>query len=223
LVFDYFRDDPPDGQRRVIEAGVMQAELLADRPTIVLVSHGHADHYNPVIFKWRREADQKIAFVVDKGVRLPSGATAKRLSPGGTCDVLGAKVTAYPSTDLGCSFLVEVDGLSIFHAGDLNFWHWAEHSSAAEVSAAKAAFLAALEPMKGKAIDLAFFPVDGRLGAKAGLGAAHFAAAFCPRVLVPMHFTGHEDYARRFAEALTVDGVQTWMPDHRGGATTFEL
>ena len=37
-------------------------------------------------------------------------------------------VKAYGSTDIGISFLVKVDGLTIFHAGDLNWWHWKEDS-----------------------------------------------------------------------------------------------
>ena len=36
----------------------------------------------------------------------------------------GVKIKAFGSTDIGISFLVSVDGVDIFHAGDLNWWHW---------------------------------------------------------------------------------------------------
>ena len=40
------------------------------------------------------------------------------------------KVKAYGSTDAGVSFLVTTSGgRKIFHAGDLNDWHWQDDSS----------------------------------------------------------------------------------------------
>lgn len=45
-------------------------------------------------------------------------------------DVL--RVHAFGSTDVGISFLVEAEGKKIFHAGDLNNWHWMDESSEVE-------------------------------------------------------------------------------------------
>ena len=41
-------------------------------------------------------------------------------------DVL--RVHAFGSTDVGISFLVEAEGKKIFHAGDLNNWHWMDEA-----------------------------------------------------------------------------------------------
>lgn len=42
----------------------------------------------------------------------------ERLSPA------GVTVEALPSTDEGVAFLVTAEGRTVFHAGDLNWWHW---------------------------------------------------------------------------------------------------
>lgn len=49
-------------------------------------------------------------------------------------------VEAFGSTDVGISIAVLVDGLKIFHAGDLNFWHWTYESSQEEIDAARELF-----------------------------------------------------------------------------------
>lgn len=71
---------------------------------------------------------------------------------------------AYQSTDLGVAFLVEAYGLRIFHAGDLNLWHWRQESTIREIEAAEKDFYDALEPLKNERIDVAMFPVDPRQG-----------------------------------------------------------
>lgn len=42
-------------------------------------------------------------------------------------------VKAFGSTDAGVSFMVETDGKKVFHAGDLNNWHWEDESTPQEV------------------------------------------------------------------------------------------
>lgn len=34
------------------------------------------------------------------------------------------RITTFASTDIGVAYLLETDGLRIYHAGDLNWWHW---------------------------------------------------------------------------------------------------
>ena len=44
--------------------------------------------------------------------------------------------------------------MNIFHAGDLNLWHWRQESSLREIEAAEEAFRAACEPIPSGVIDL---------------------------------------------------------------------
>lgn len=60
------------------------------------------------------------------------------------------KVKAFDSTDEGLSYLVEMDGIRIFHAGDLNNWHWREESTPREIEEAERDFQQVMETMRGE-------------------------------------------------------------------------
>ena len=47
-----------------------------------------------------------------------------RLSPEEERRVNGIRVRTLPSTDEGVAFWIEYQGIVIYHAGDLNWWHW---------------------------------------------------------------------------------------------------
>ncbi|MDE6134252.1 MAG: hypothetical protein K2F79_01600, partial [Muribaculaceae bacterium] len=113
----------------------------------------------------------------------------------------GISVRAFGSTDLGVSFLVSMpDGYTIFHAGDLNYWHWDEESSPRHAQRAKEAFteivdrIARLYP----SIDLVFFPVDVRQGAHCAAGAEQFLETIATADFFPMHFKGDYEKACDF-------------------------
>jgi len=98
------------------------------------------------------------------------------------------KVKAFDSTDEGLSYLVEMDGIRIFHAGDLNNWHWREESTPREIEEAERDFQQVMETMRGEKVDVAFFPVDPRLGMMFDAGPNYFAMVVKPRLMIPMHF-----------------------------------
>ena len=126
------------------------------------------------------------------------------------------EVSTYDSTDLGVSFLVAVDGLNIFHAGDLNWWHWKEESTLDEVRQSEELFMQALAPLIGQDIDIAFFPVDPRLGSDYALGAERFIKVLKPKMLVPMHFRENYAAVRAFADKIPPQSAFAPVITHRG-------
>ncbi len=44
------------------------------------------------------------------------------------------EVYAFGSTDIGVSFVIIFEGITIFHAGDLNYWSWKKESNDAEIT-----------------------------------------------------------------------------------------
>jgi hypothetical protein len=50
------------------------------------------------------------------------------------------EVRTFGSTDAGVSFWLRADGLTIFHAGDLNWWRWSGETQAEQDFAATKAF-----------------------------------------------------------------------------------
>ena len=169
--------------------------------SITFVSHAHADHFSPEVLRWRREGLAEL--IVGEGVDAPGLC----LHPGGEAEVDGVRVRAFGSTDEGVSFLAEADGVSVFHAGDFNFWHWRAESTAAEVREAEEAFTAVLDTLRGIPVDIAFFPVDPRMGGDCWEGALRYAEAVRPRLLIPMHFWDRPETALRFAGLPMPEGV----------------
>ena len=202
FIFDYW-----EGENRSLSASVrIRPELLKAYERIyVFISHAHPDHLDPVVYTWAKEG-LPITYIVSSD--MPIGTIGKRLAPLQekqlTQDIW---VKAYQSTDLGVAFLVEAYGLRIFHAGDLNLWHWRQESTLREIEAAEKDFYDALEPLKGEHIDVAMFPVDPRQGLMYDAGANHFILTEKPRVFIPMHWQDRPevaiDFARRAKTAQT--------------------
>ena len=159
------------------------------KPCLALVSHAHSDH-------WMQGVEQ-LADACVGGFDLPDVPGIARLNPGDLWESDGVRVRAYRSTDEGVSFAVSCDGLRIFHAGDLNFWHWREDGDEEYTRDMLAAFDAALNEMEGEEFDLTFFPVDARLGAGHDEGAEMFLSRIRTKVFIPMHCTSPES-AREF-------------------------
>ena len=110
--------------------------LRREQPLLVFVSHGHEDHFDPHIFPLD-DGQREVRFLLGKGIHLGRGSMAKwgvseataakcRLVRGGDDfeAIPGVRVEALRSTDAGVAYLVTADGKTIYHAGDLHWWHW---------------------------------------------------------------------------------------------------
>lgn len=194
LVFDYWRGR---GITLPAEAELTEEKLQRYRQVVVFISHSHSDHLDRVVYRW--EALGHVNYVISH--ELPGDCKGHRMKPGDTLR-LSEKLTvrAYDSTDLGISFLVELDGFTIFHAGDLNLWHWREESSLRQIEIAEQLFCQACEPLKQEQIDLAFFPVDPRQGRMFDAGANYFMMLAKPRLMIPMHFWDRSEIAVEYAK-----------------------
>lgn len=168
---------------------------------IAFVSHAHSDHYSHTIERWFEE--KRLQLIA--GYDVPTCGI--RMKPGDFMSMDGVHITAYGSTDAGVSFFIEVDGARIYHAGDYNFWHWRDESTQEEVLQAEHAFVDILDKIKKEAIDLAFFPVDPRMGGEYDEGALRFVEAVRPKHIIPMHFGDISEAAREFLSRAMPEGV----------------
>ncbi len=193
LVFDYWRG----ADKKIPQAlGVTPETLARFSEVYVFISHEHEDHYDGVVYTWDQYAP--VTYVIASS--LPEGAKGRRMQKGDEIvfsDRL--KVKAYGSTDAGVSFHVTLDGLSFFHAGDLNFWHWREVCNARQIQEADEDFRQEIADLAGMEADVAFFPADPRMGMLFDAGANYFILTMKPRVLLPMHFWGRSDVIVEFA------------------------
>ena len=193
LVFDYWRGKTS----RFPEAFGVTPELLARfNEVYVFISHEHEDHYDGVVYTWDQYAP--VTYIIADC--LPEKTRGHRMAKGDELTLSDrVKVKAYGSTDSGVSFLVTVDGMHFFHAGDLNFWHWREVSNAQQIRMADEDFRQEIADIQGVDIDVAFFPVDPRLGMLFDAGANYFILTCKPRLLLPTHFWGRGDLVVEFA------------------------
>ncbi len=189
LVFDYWRGEDNALPKK---ARITENDFKPFKRVFVFVSHSHPDHFDEVIYTWNMEK-YNITYIVSDDI--PVGKRGKRMAPGDTLTFGNMKVTAFDSTDLGVSFYVDFDGLKIFHAGDLNLWHWRDESTLKEITEAERAFYAACEPLYNTPIDLCMFPLDPRLGGMFDAGINHFVMSVKPRLVIPMHWQGRPEVA----------------------------
>lgn len=188
LVFDYYRDPT-----KAIEKIAREHKEL---PILFFVSHHHYDHFTPEIFHLAQEL--KRTYVISNDVPamlIPDNLAVAGMSPGDTVENLagGITVKAYGSTDKGVSFVVTLpSGDKIFHAGDLNYWHWNEEATVEQVKKAYNSFVKILHNLMAENphLDIAFFPVDPRLGDDYADGARLFLENITVDNFFPMHFWG---------------------------------
>ncbi len=218
LVFDYYRD-PSHALHKLLEHH-------PDKAVVFFVSHNHTDHYNPGIFEIAQ--NHRRVYVVSNDVpaqNIPTTAEVAGMSAGDVIDRLPGDITvkAYGSTDKGVSFLVTLpDGHKIFHAGDLNDWHWQDESTVREAQKADADFDKILYRIKEEnpEVYVAMYPVDSRQGSDYARGARKFLQAVKVANFFPMHFNGRYEEACDFA-SYAPEGTSTQFHRlHKPGSTT---
>lgn len=155
---------------------------------LILISHPHFDHFNP---KAIQIIQQKDTIIVTPGSMAQGGMMG--LAPGKSVQSGPFKVTGVPAYNLKKKFhakeqqwlgyLVEVDGIKLYHAGDTDF----------------------IPEMRDLQPDMALLPIGGLFGmnVKAALQAAEVIK---PQVVVPMHYgfiLGGCGAGKRFAKQWT--------------------
>ena len=217
LVFDYWTGKA----KKLPQERQIRTDYLAQfKEVYVFVSHDHEDHFDPIIYTWEQFAPVTYIIADD----MPSDARGRRMGPGGEMILSDrVKVKAYGSTDAGVSYLVELDGVRFFHAGDLNYWHWRDVSTVREIAMAEEYFQQEVAKIVGQEIDWCFFPVDPRMGMHYEAGANYFVMAVKPRILCPMHFWGRGDIIREYALLNRTDETEILPLTNQGQGVSITI
>lgn len=202
LIFDYYKE-PIEKHETSQQSIVLSPKNIKDMKNVfVFSSHSHQDHFNPSILEWKNY-NENIQYIFSKDIKIDKNkANYSFLEEGEEKLFNNIYVKAYGSTDIGISFLVKVDGLTIFHAGDLNWWHWKE-DTLEEQALAESSFKDNIEKLQAeKSIDIAFFPVDPRLQESYYIGGEYFAKKIHPKLLIPMHFGDEATITKEFVDKM---------------------
>ena len=215
----------PDEHVR-IKPAPMQPEDV-DHADVVFCTHDHADHIDPDGIPVIAAKSSGVQFVVPESARetmLGFGIDEDRIQTMKGDDDLSLrqiKVHAIPAKheefdehpDKGypyLSYLIGIDGINIFHAGDTIRYH------------------GQAERLRQYRIDLAFLPINGRDDFRHGLDfagnfdceeAVRFARDISAFLTIPMHYdmfainTADVDEFRRIADG---NGLHYLVMDHAG-------
>jgi len=216
IIIDYF-EDSLGGNKGVVNDRIL---YRSSQKLYVLCTHGHSDHFNPEVLKWR-EIRSDITYIFSKDIQSQAGVKMRDIIFMDKDEVYQddtLKITAYGSTDLGISFKIEADNRTIFHAGDLNNWHWNEDSTDEEIAEAEDFYTRELNHLAATTphLDLAMFPVDPRLGSDYMLGAEQFLEKIPTRLFVPMHFGVEYDKAKAIGSFAKKMNTKVYVPPRRG-------
>lgn len=201
LLFDWWNGDLP-----VIDP---------EKDLYVFVSHGHEDHYSEDIWSLRATYPVRYILFDEVAPEQGNGETGNwaAVSAGQTGDILrvvphqqydlpgygtngdllstgeasGIHIETLLSTDQGVAFLVETEGKTIYHAGDLNIWYW-DNDPDEENQWQIRTYKEEMDLLRGKHIDVAFVPMDPRLGDHAVRAVVCFLEKNDCDALFPMHY-----------------------------------
>ena len=149
LLFDYYEGTMP--------------EFDPAKKLLVFASHSHPDHFNREILKLADVyPDVEYIFPKDIGIaKKKQRASEHFMRKRDEITVGDTKVKSLRSTDEGVAFLVRCEDRIIYHAGDLNWWHWEEEDDAYH-RMMRGDYQKEIETLTGEKIDLAFVVLDPR-------------------------------------------------------------
>lgn len=208
LMFDYFKHE--ENEKFNFNFQELLLEIQKSNKTFyVFASHSHRDHFNEEVLSFSKNKKDTY-YVLSSDISVDNVTknvfVVKKLD---LIEINNMKVNIFGSTDEGVSFLVNVDGYNIFHAGDLNWWHWMDDTKEEEETM-ESSFKAIVEEIINinKKIDLAFFPLDGRLEKNYKKGADYFIDKLVPQYFFPMHFWNKFDITKKYKN-LRIENIQT--------------
>ena len=202
IIFDYFKDNCV--KQKMKDCGQICEKLLSKRNLITFfVSHSHYDHFDKEIFRLNSNAK----YVISDDVKIKADNNIKLCSPYESFVFNGIDIKTFGSTDAGLSFLINVEGKNIFHAGDLNWWHWSGETED-ERESARVNFFNEIDKIKGQEIDIAFFPVDPRLEEAYYFGGKYFIENIRPKHFIPMHFQDNYYITTKFFNFMETQNIE---------------
>jgi len=157
---------------------------------IILVSHEHFDHCS--LDDIRKIQGSNTVIVTEKDSASKLSGNVRIVKPGDKIEVNGVRIEAIPAYNVGkdfhpkangwLGFIVEIDGVKVYHAGDTDF----------------------IPEMKDIDVDIALIPVSG-VYVMTSDQAVEAAKAINPKLAIPMHYgaiVGDERDALDFKKAL---------------------
>lgn len=187
--------------------GNIDKAIKSDKKIYVMVSHIHDDHFSKIIFDIATKHDN-VTYILSYDVvkKIKKNAILSKMTE--QLNIIRVQahekykiddivVETLKSTDEGVAFIVSEKDGTIYHAGDLNWWHWDGEPKSwnrnMEVN-----FKREIDSMKGRKIDIAFVPLDPRQEEAYYMGMDYFIKNVGANEIYPMHFWGETRIIDRY-------------------------
>lgn len=185
LIFDWYKGELP--------------YIRKDKPLHIFISHTHPDHYHQFMLNIARYYPDVSVYM---GYDYSSDSFNNYLDslPERVADTISCfngesmlntdfgSILSLTSTDKGVAFLIDVDGMILFHAGDLF-----------PRSINDPNFLKYTEPLRGIPIDYAMLPLDPKNPDCAKFCIDHYMELADIQYFTPMHMWHKPSFATTFA------------------------
>ena len=217
LIFDWFGGERVSGYHF---CGAIP-EYEPDTPIYVFASHKHQDHFDMDVLRLAKRY-QNIRYILSKDCKMSPHFLTKHGFPvdvrekilyvgaGSKYRVGDLKIETLRSTDTGVAFYVEVNGVSLYHAGDLHNWRW-EGAGDLVKGLMDTNYKAQIRRLAGRKINLAFIPLDPRLEKHQFLGIDYFMEHTDADYIFPMHmwqdYTGIAACKKRISNAAMAERI----------------
>ena len=194
LLFDYYEGTMP--------------EFDPAKKLLVFASHSHPDHFNREILKLA-DVYPDVEYIFPKDIRIAKKeqrVSEHFMRKRDEITVGDTKVKSLRSTDEGVAFLVRCEDRIIYHAGDLNWWHWEGEDKAWNNNMA-ANYKREIKELDGCGMDVAFVPLDGRLENAYYWGMKYFLEHVPVKAVFPMHCWDHYEICQKVQDEPSMQGL----------------
>lgn len=209
LIFDY---STPEGIAGNEKKGYAPS-VPAGKQLMMFASHKHQDHFQLKALKWAEKVSENTQYFFGNDIKLNENylerkgmnpallKRVERMRGGAVYERAkeGFKVETLRSTDQGVAFMVQVENVSIYHAGDLNHWYWEEESTYWNDRMEKD-YHKEIDQIAGRYFDIAFVPLDPRLKEGYRYGMDYFLQKVAAENIFPMHMWEEYGVIRQYKQ-----------------------
>ena len=210
LLFDYYEGTMP--------------EFDPAKKLLVFASHSHPDHFNREILKLA-DVYPDVEYIFPKDIRIAKKEQRESehfMRKRDEITVGDTKVKSLRSTDEGVAFLVRCEDRIIYHAGDLNWWHWEEETESYNEQM-RQDYQREIDKLKDIVIDIAFVPLDPRQENQYAWGMDYFMKHTHTKYVFPMHMWGDYEVYDRLMENPEAEPYKERVIEVKEPGQVFEV
>ena len=211
LLFDYWKGEIPS--------------LNYKKKLYVFASHVHHDHYVKDIFKLENKFESVkyiLSFDIERSNDWKKAEQVYFLDANESVEIDDLQIKTLCSTDEGVAFLVKTDDYTIYHAGDLHWWHWPGDPEE-DNQRRKETYQKEIDLLEGEKIDCAFVVLDPRQEEAGSWGMEYFLKHVESRYVFPMHCWEKYEIIKDFKEKNDTKYLTATIMDITAPGQIFEI